>query len=150
MLKVELPIPGIPVLHIKYEVGVESFFDMGTILIVEDEIILAMDLDVTLSIMGFSVCGVAISGESALKLADQHRPDVILMDIKLAGKITGIEAAAMIKKKYNTRIIFLTAHADENTKGEAMKINPAAFLQKPVKKSDLKKTIHDALQVYKH
>jgi DNA-binding NarL/FixJ family response regulator len=116
-----------------------------TILIVEDEVILAMDLDVTLSLMGYTVCGVALSGESALKLAEQHRPDVILMDIKLHGKISGIEAAAMIKKKYNSRIIFLTAHADENTKSEAMKIDPSAFLQKPVKKHDLNQSIQEAL-----
>jgi DNA-binding NarL/FixJ family response regulator len=119
--------------------------ETSKILIVEDEVILAMDLDVTLSLMGYTVCGVAISGESALKLAEQYRPDVILIDIKLNGKLNGIETAVMLKKKHNTQIIFLTAHADEKTKNKAKKINPAAFLQKPVKKHVLRQSIQEAL-----
>lgn len=81
------------------------------ILIVEDEFIVAADLEMKLRRLGYQVVGSAITGEEAIALAERHRPDVVLMDIKLQGRIDGFEAAETIRTRNRTSIIFITAFA---------------------------------------
>jgi DNA-binding response OmpR family regulator len=79
------------------------------ILIVEDEQIIAEDLAVQVGRIGFEVLGLAISGEDAIEMARQTRPEVVLMDIQLEGKMTGMEAARIIRDATGAEIVFVTA-----------------------------------------
>lgn len=79
------------------------------ILIVEDELLVASDLEARLKQMGHQVLGIATTGEEAITLAEQHRPDVVLMDIQLAGQMNGQQAASIIQNARPVRVIFLTA-----------------------------------------
>src|SRR5947208_1670482 len=85
------------------------------ILIVEDEGVVALDLKHSLENLGYSICGIASSGDAALRKAKATRPDLALVDVKLQGDMDGIETAAAVKWLYHTPVIFLTAHADDET-----------------------------------
>ena len=115
------------------------------ILIVEDEGIQAMNTKLTLLKMGYEVLPIAISGKSAVELALKHKPDLILMDIRLRGRMDGIEAASIIKKKFATPIIFISAYVDEQTTLRYQKAEPVAFLEKPVDEKTLGISIKEAL-----
>lgn len=117
----------------------------NTILIVEDEGIQAMNTKLTLLRMGFEVLPIAMSGNSAVELAQKHKPDLILMDIRLRGRMDGIEAASIIKKSSPVPVIFVSAYADEQTMQRAHQTAPAAFLEKPVEEKLLGLKIRDAL-----
>lgn len=118
------------------------------VLVVEDESIVSKDIQYSLKKLGYNVVGAAATGEKAIELAGEKSPDIILMDIMLKGDITGIEASAEIKEKYNIPIIFLTAYADENTLSKAKVTEPYAYIIKPFKEIDLHTSIEMAL--YKH
>jgi len=115
------------------------------ILIVEDEGIQAMNTKLTLLRMGFEVLPIAMSGKSAVELAKRHKPDLILMDIRLRGAMDGIEAAGIINESLHTPVIFVSAYADEQTMQRAQNTNPAAFLEKPVEEQLLGQKIREAL-----
>jgi two-component system response regulator LytT len=119
-----------------------------SILVVEDESIVAKDIQNSLKKLGYSVPSVENSGEDAIDAAGQHRPDLILMDIMLKGDISGIEAADQIKKRYQIPVIFLTAYADESTLNKAKVTEPYGYIIKPFKEIDLHTSIEMAL--YKH
>ncbi len=119
-----------------------------SILIVEDEGILAIELESYLSLCGYNVVGIAASGERALELADHKMPDLILMDIKLRGKLDGIDTAVMIKEKYDVAILFLTAHVDEATIDRASNVNPVGFIRKPVQSRDICPIIDSVFKNY--
>ena len=85
------------------------------ILIVEDERIVAEDIRMSLQRLGYEVCGIALSGEEAIKKAEKLLPDLVLMDIVLGGKIDGIEASSIITSRLDIPVIYLTAHADDRT-----------------------------------
>jgi CheY-like chemotaxis protein len=85
------------------------------VLVVEDESIVALDLEHHLRKMDYSVVGVADTAEKARRLADEHHPDVILMDIQLRGPVDGIDAAAEIQTTRDIPVIFLTAYSDEGS-----------------------------------
>lgn len=118
------------------------------ILIVEDEAIVRMDLEVRLKTLGFVVSGSVASGEDALDSVSQDRPDLILMDIMLAGEMTGIDAAEMIRRRFDVPIVFLTAYADSLTVGRAKVTEPYGYLLKPFDEVELRAVIEVAL--YKH
>ncbi|MCB9188469.1 MAG: response regulator [Flavobacteriales bacterium] len=118
------------------------------VLVVEDESIVSKDIQYSLKKLGYNVVGAAATGEKAIELAGEKTPDIILMDIMLKGDITGIEASAEIKEKYNIPIIFLTAYADESTLSKAKVTEPYAYIIKPFKEIDLHTSIEMAL--YKH
>lgn len=111
------------------------------ILIVEDEIIIAEDLEVRLKRMGYQVTGKATSGEEALRMISADEPDLVLLDVVLNGKIDGIDAAWEIREKYNCPFIFLTAYADDEKLDRAKKTMPFGYLIKPFADWDLKVTI---------
>lgn len=118
------------------------------ILVVEDESIVSRDIQNTLQNFGYSVVGSASSGEKAVFLAEEIKPDLILMDIMLKNEMSGVEAGSLIRKKQNTPIIFMTAFTDDKTIEAVKKTEPYGYLVKPVKEIELKTTIEIAL--HKH
>jgi len=119
-----------------------------SILIVEDEIVVAMELEEKLSRMGYRVRGTVASGEAALDFVETDPPDVVLMDIRLEGDMDGIQAARVILEHHNIPVIYLTAHADERTLERAKLTEPFGYLVKPFSETGLRTTIEVA--VYKH
>jgi len=113
------------------------------ILLVEDEVVIAMLLRKQLANIGYPVLGHVTTGEKAIVSANQNPPDIILMDIRLAGEIDGIEAAETIKAKVDVPIIFITGYDDKEIRERAEKIEPIGFLIKPLDVFSLK-TILDA------
>lgn len=118
------------------------------ILIVEDESIVAKDIQHSLKKLGYTVVGICSTGEDAIKAADELKPDLVLMDIMLKGDMSGIEAAEQIREKYNIPIIYLTAYADESTLSKAKVSEPYGYIIKPFKEIDLHTSIEMA--IYKH
>jgi signal transduction histidine kinase len=118
------------------------------IMIVEDERILALDLAEKLDDLGYTVAGLAARGEEAIELARQLHPELILMDVRLDGEIDGITAAETIRDEHDVPVVFLTAHADEDTLQRATTSEAAAYLVKPFKPPDLRCVIEIAL--HKH
>jgi PAS domain S-box-containing protein len=119
-----------------------------TILIVEDEAIVAADLAGKLRQLGYEVAGIAAKGEEAIVLADSLRPDLVLMDIQLEGHTDGIEAAEAISSQLDLPIIYLTAHSDAGTLARAKLSGPFGFILKPFEERELATNIEMAL--YKH
>lgn len=118
------------------------------VLVVEDESIVSKDIQQSLKKLGYNVVGSAANAETAIELSEQHKPDIILMDIMLKGGMSGIEAAQIIKRGLNIPVIFLTAYADENTLSKAKITEPYGYIIKPFKEIDLHTSIEMAL--YKH
>lgn len=103
----------------------------GRVLIVEDELIVADDLEWKLSQIGYEVVGMATSGDEALTLAIQKRPEIVLMDIQLQGSLNGIETAQLIQKKTGAAIIFVTAFAAVFLRDPSKMQAPGICLSKP-------------------
>ena len=118
------------------------------ILVVEDESIIAKDIQQSLKKLGYTVLGICSTGEDAVKAAEELKPDLILMDIMLKGNISGIEAATQIREKNNIPVIYLTAYADESTLNKAKVTEPYGYIIKPFKEIDLRTAIE--LSIYKH
>lgn len=102
------------------------------ILVVEDDAMIAFQMELNLKMAGCEVCGRAAEGEEAVELARTEKPDVILMDILLLGGIDGIEAARQIAAFAPVPIIFITGYSLPTMKERAMALKPAAYLIKPV------------------
>jgi DNA-binding LytR/AlgR family response regulator len=118
------------------------------ILIVEDESIVAKDIQHSLKKLGYTVVGMCSSGEDAIKTVEEVKPDLVLMDIMLKGEMSGIDAAGQIREKFNIPIIYLTAYADESTLNKAKVSEPYGYIIKPFKEIDLHTSIEMA--IYKH
>ncbi|MBD2494423.1 response regulator [Nostoc sp. FACHB-280] len=121
----------------------------ANILVVEDESIVAKDLQNRLRRFGYTVAGIASSGQEAIKKAMEFSPDLVLMDIRLKGQMDGIQAAAEIHKCLDIPIIYLTAYADEDTLERAKITEPFGYLLKPFKERELKTNIEIALTKHK-
>lgn len=119
------------------------------ILIVEDEAIVASDIQHSLQKLGFFVIGIAASGEVALTLIKDQQPDLILMDIMLQGQLNGLDTAELIMSSYTIPIIFLTAYVDEITLNRAKKCEPFGYIIKPFKEIELQTAIEMALYKFK-
>ena len=115
--------------------------DQKRILIVEDDMIIAANISLQLSKLGYEVTGVESRGEEAIHHARENHPDIILMDVNLKGNIDGIETARCIQKMLDIPLIYLTANADENTFQRAKETHPYAFISKPFNKLNLERTI---------
>ena len=116
--------------------------------IVEDESIVAKDIQNSLKKLGYNVLGISNNGADAIKNIVDLEPNIVLMDIMIKGPMTGIDVAETIKKDYNIPAIFLTAYADESTLAKAKVTEPYGYILKPFKEIDLHSTIEMAL--YKH
>ena len=119
------------------------------ILVVEDESIIAEDIRRSLENLGYSVPSVVSSGETAINKAKEERPDLVLMDIMLKGKMDGIEAAGKIRSEFNIPIVYLTAYGDDNILARAKITEPFGYLIKPFKDRELKINIEIALYKYR-
>lgn len=118
------------------------------ILIVEDEGIVGMAIQDKLEILGYEVTALVDTGEEAFTQAVATPPDLVLMDINLAGPMDGIEAATQIRARLHTPVIFLTAYADKDTVARVKTIEPHGYLLKPFEENELRVAIEVAL--YKH
>jgi len=119
--------------------------EKAKILIVEDEAIIAMEIKSQLQGLGYEVTSIVDTGEKAIKKAEEDKPDLILMDIRIKGEMDGIEAANQINSHSDIPIIFLTAFADEDKIKRAKLALPFGYLLKPVQNRDLKVTIEMAV-----
>ncbi len=120
----------------------------ASILIVEDEAIVAEDLSRKLSSLGYEVTGVTPSGEESVVLTRGRRPDLVLMDIRLKGKMDGVEAAQVIRRECDIPVIYLTAHSDAATLQRAKVTEPFGYILKPFETPQVETQIQTAL--YKH
>jgi two-component system, cell cycle response regulator len=117
-----------------------------TILLVEDEGIVAQDLEETVTELGYRVLGVASEGVQAVCMAAELRPQLIIMDVGLRGDIDGIQAAQLIQENTHVPVIFLTGHRDIQTIERAVRTGPLAYLVKPFQEVEL----HSAIEVAIH
>jgi|WetSurSiteA1Bulk_404760.scaffolds.fasta_scaffold77814_2 CheY-like chemotaxis protein len=116
-----------------------------SILIVEDQAIVAMTIETQLVELGYGISGITATGEEAVSMAKNLHPDLILMDIDLAGQIDGIMATEQIKKFMDVPVIYLTAYSDDETMRRAVATDPASYMTKPFKIHDLMCNIKEAL-----
>lgn len=119
--------------------------DKKRIMIVEDEGIVATDLARQLTALDYNVVATAYSGEEAVEKAREVHPDLVLMDIVLAGKMDGIQASNKITAITDIPVVYLTAHSDEKTLGRAKISGLSGYVLKPVKSKQLHVTIEVAL-----
>jgi diguanylate cyclase (GGDEF)-like protein/PAS domain S-box-containing protein len=119
------------------------------ILIVEDEGLIARDIENMVKNAGYAVCGVVQSGPEAIRQAELLEPDLILMDIILQGDMDGIEAANIIRDRCGLPVIYLTSHADETTIERAKLSEPLGYTLKPVEQKELMTVMELALYKYK-
>jgi len=115
------------------------------ILIVEDEGIVSKDIQKTLENFGYDVPCIVSSGEAAIRKAEENKPDLVLMDIVLKGKIDGIEAAEQIHSRFNIPVVYLTAYTDDKTLERAKITVPFGYVVKPFEDRELKTAIEVAL-----
>ena len=121
--------------------------DPRRILIVEDDFLVAGDVEHALEGAGFTVVGVATTAQEAITLARNERPALTIMDVRLNGVRDGIDAAIEIFRDLGIRSIFATAHADPRTIARAQAANPAAWLQKPYSRKLLLDTVRGVLSL---
>lgn len=101
------------------------------VLIVEDEFLLALSIEEMVQQMGYAVCDCVATGRSAVRAAETHRPDIVLMDIRLAQGGDGIDTAKAIRTAFGIRSIFISAHTDPATVRRMREADPVGFLAKP-------------------
>ncbi len=118
------------------------------ILVVEDEAIVARDIEVQLVALGYKPVGSATRGEQAVKLAGELRPDLVLMDIQLAGAMDGIAAAQIIRTQFSLPVVFLTAFDADDILARAKFTEPFGYILKPFSERELRTVL--AMALYKH
>lgn len=111
------------------------------ILIVEDEMVIAANISLQLTTLGYEVTGILARGEEALTKIKQNQPDILLMDISLKGAIDGVETVKLMQNEYTIPVIYLTANFDDTNFNRAKGTNPYAFISKPFIKLDLQRAI---------
>jgi PAS domain S-box-containing protein len=127
----------------------DAIKETNRILIVEDEPLIGIEIKSILKDHGYRVTSVVNSGKKAIEAAETDKPDIILMDIRLKGKMDGIETAQIIRSQFHIPVVFLTAHAENQYLEKAKLTHPYGYLIKPVQERDLKVTIEMALYVSK-
>ncbi len=117
----------------------------GRILIVEDEHIVAMGIKRMLKSLGYTVTGVASSGEDAIGKAESTFPDIVLMDVMLKGGMDGVEAAKEIRERFDVPVVYLTAYSDNKILERVKRTEPFGYIIKPFDENDLYSNIEVAL-----
>jgi two-component system, response regulator PdtaR len=115
------------------------------VLLVEDEILTAMDIEYILQQLGYEVCGIAASAPEAVQAADDLRPDLVLMDIRLAHGTDGIQAAGDIRTRLGIASLYLSAHTDAATLNRAQATQPLGFIAKPYTQAQLEAALRAAV-----
>jgi CheY-like chemotaxis protein/DNA-binding PadR family transcriptional regulator len=118
---------------------------MSQILVVDDEAIITMQLEERLSAMGYTVVGMAASGEDGIEKARKLKPDLVLMDIVMPGKLNGIEAAKTIIDEMGIPVVFVTSYADDTIIEKAKGVRPYGYIVKPFNELEVKAAIEVAL-----
>jgi len=121
----------------------------ATILVVEDENIVAKDIQISLRKLGYAVPAIATSGRAAIDKAAEISPDLVLMDIHLKGDMDGVEAGKELHTRFNVPVIYLTAYSDENTLERAKLTEAVGYLLKPFKARELHTMIQMALSKHR-
>ena len=116
-----------------------------SILIVEDEAVVALDLKMEVEALGYTVVGIADTAEQAIELARRHRPGLALMDIRLKGDRDGIDAATSLRDDPGTPVVFLTSFSDADTVQRAARTAPYGYLTKPFQVRELRASLEVAL-----
>ncbi len=115
------------------------------VLLVEDEILTAMDIEYILQQLGYNVCGMAASAPEAMQAAHDLRPDLVLMDIRLAHGTDGIQAAGEIRTRFDIASLYLSAHTDAATLHRAQATQPLGFIAKPYTQAQLEAALRAAV-----
>jgi PAS domain S-box-containing protein len=123
--------------------------NMTTIMIVEDESIVAEDIRKSLETLGYAVSAVVPSGEKALQQAEKENPDLILMDIVLRGDMDGIDVAEQLKLRFDIPVVYLTAYSDDKKLQRALMTEPYGYILKPFEDRELHTIIEMALYKYR-
>jgi len=118
---------------------------MSKILVVEDEAIILLQLEEILNTIGYTVAGLAASGEDAIEKARRLKPDLVLMDIVMPGNMDGIEAAKIINEELDIPVVFVTSYADDTIIEKAKSVKPYGYIVKPFNELVIKATIEVAL-----
>jgi len=105
--------------------------------VVEDEAIIALELEDILAALGAEVVGTALSADEAVRLAETERPDCMTMDIRLQGRRDGVSAAIEIYERFGIRCVFVSAYGDPDTVARAERANPLGWLSKPIRQRGL-------------
>ena len=119
---------------------------MKKILIVEDEYLIAQDIKISIAKHGYKNSEIVTSGEEAVKFAYEQKPDIILMDILLYGKVDGFEAVKQINNKLNIPVIYITAYGDEKTLDKIKRSTQFGYIIKPFDTDELILNIKKALE----
>lgn len=117
----------------------------GKILIVEDEPVVALDLQQEVEQLGLAVVGLAESADEALLAAEENRPDLALMDVRIVGSMDGVQTARLLREAYGIPVIFLTSYSDESTIRRAARELPYGYLTKPFQPRELKAALEVGL-----
>jgi signal transduction histidine kinase len=120
-----------------------------SILIVEDEGIVARDIHWRLESLGYEVTGEAHSAEEALLAVRQRRPDLALMDVSIPGALDGIELATFLQNRHKIPVVYVTAHSDDITLARAKSSAPVGYIRKPFTTADLKIGVEIGLQTHR-
>lgn len=120
---------------------VETRPALRNVLIVEDEYLIAMELEHMLEDMGFAVVGIAGSAEAALSMVEKHRPDFLTMDISLVGERDGISAATEIYERFGLQSVFITAYGDRHIHERGRAAHPYGWLSKPLFRARFKSAL---------
>ena len=115
------------------------------VLIVEDEAITALAESCLIASFGFEPCGIASSGEEAIRVSLREKPGIICMDIGLAGDLDGIATASSILSQWETALIFISGYDDEERMRRALSLDPVCILKKPVSRDRLRQGLEAAV-----
>jgi len=130
-------------------VSADRFAIVGTrVLVVEDEALIAEELQERLARLGAIVVGIVSSGHAAIEATGRHDPDLVLLDIRIKGELDGIDVAERLRLSSTAAVVFLTAHADRDTLDRAKRVHPAGYLLKPVDDTLLRLVLE--LAIYRH
>ncbi len=122
--------------------------DAARILVVEDQRLIAADLENTLKKLGYGGVGNMSSGEDAIRACDELRPELVLMDVRLREEMDGIQAAEIIRDRFHVPVVYLTAYADEDTILRAKKTAPFGYLVKPFNERELRAAVEIAFHTH--
>jgi two-component system, response regulator PdtaR len=117
----------------------------GSVLVVEDEFLVAELLSIMLEELGLEVCGTAVTADQALTIAEAQLPALVLMDVRLKGQTDGIDAAAAIRRATGAPVIFVTGSAEPATIARIAQCHPASVLLKPIRFEQLRDAVTQAM-----
>jgi two-component system, response regulator PdtaR len=139
--------PGTPIHPVEGSGAENRLAAPVRVLLVEDEILTALDIEYLVQQLGYEVCGIAVSAPEAVQAADDLRPDLVLMDIRLARGTDGIQAAGEIRSRLGIASLYLSAHTDAATLNRAQATQPLGFIAKPYTHAQLEAALRGAVAV---